>query len=186
MSLLFILENNLDLFYVVTDIDGNIITNNTLFKSYVSHIQPKKITDIVDIDTDREDFVEAIKKAIKQSPDPARVYARTKHKNLSERFNVWNIFVIGDRINFIGIQLVDVTSITSHEYQRQKALLEEFRFMLSHEIRQPFSSINSLTKMLRDTPSESEKNELLEMIDTCVNKLDQAIKTLINKVAREL
>jgi signal transduction histidine kinase len=186
MSLLFILENNLDLFYVVTDLEGNILTNNSLFKSYVSHIQPKKITDIVDIETDREDFIDAIKKAIKQSPDPARVYARTKHKNLSERFNVWNIFVIGDRITFIGIQLVDVTSITSHEYQRQRALLDEFRFMLSHEIRQPFSSINSLTKMLRDTPSESEKIALLEMIDACVNKLDEAIKTLVNKAAREI
>jgi len=157
MSLLYILENNLDLFYVVTDLEGNILTNNSLFKSYVSHIQPKKITDIVDIETDREDFIDAIKKAIKQSP-----------------------------VTFIGIQLVDVTSITSHEYQRQRALLDEFRFMLSHEIRQPFSSINSLTKMLRDTPSESEKIALLEMIDACVNKLDEAIKTLVNKAAREI
>ena len=186
MSLLFILENNLDLFYVVTDLEGNILTNNSLFKAYVSHIQPSKITDIVDIETDREDLIDAIKKAIKQSPDPVRVYARTKHKNLSHRYNIWNCFAIGDRITFIGIQLVDVTSITSHEYQRQRALLEEFRFMLSHEIRQPFASINSLTKMLRDTPSETERIALLEMVDACVLKLDEAIKTLVKKASREI
>jgi signal transduction histidine kinase len=186
MSLLFILENNLDLFYVVTDLEAKIMTSNSLFKSYASHIQPKKITDIVDIETDKEDFIEAIKKAISQSPEPVRVYARTKHKNLSHRYNIWNCFAIGDRITFLGIQLVDVTSITAHEYQRQRALLEEFRFMLSHEIRQPFSSINSLTKMLRDTPSETERIALLEMVDECVLKLDDAIKNLVRKASREI
>jgi signal transduction histidine kinase len=186
MSLLFILENNLDLFYVVTDLEANIITNNSLFKSYASHIQPKKITDIVDIDSDKEDFIDAIKKAISQSPEPVRVYARTKHKNLSHRYNIWNCFAIGDRITFLGVQLVDVTSITAHEYQRQRALLEEFRFMLSHEIRQPFASINSLTKMLRDTPSETEQLALLDMVDSCVLKLDEAIKNLVRKASREI
>jgi signal transduction histidine kinase len=186
MSLLFILENNLDLFYVVTDMDGNIISNNSLFKSYVSHIQPKKIIDIIDIETDREDFIEAIKKAKKQSPDPARVYARTKHKNLVHRYNVWNCFAIGTRITFIGIQLVDVSSITAHEYERQRALLEEFRFILSHELRQPFVNIKPLTKMLRDTNIDDEKIALLEMVDACVDKLDTAMKQLINKASREI
>jgi len=186
MSLLYILENNLDLFYVVTDLSGNIITSNSLFKSYISHIQPKKITDIVTIETDREDLIAAIKKSIKQSPEPSRVYARTKHKNLSERYNVWNCFAIGDRITFLGVQLVDVTSITAHEYERQRALLEEFRFILSHELRQPFVNIKPLTKMLRDTNVDDEKIALLEMVDACVDKLDAAMKELINKAAREI
>jgi signal transduction histidine kinase len=186
MSLLYILENNFDLFYVVTDLQGNIVSNNTLFKGYVSHIQPKKITDIVDIETDREDFIEAIKKAIKQSPEPARVYARTKHKNLIHRYNIWNCFAIGNRITFLGLQLVDVTSITAHEYERQRALLEEFRFILSHELRQPFVNIKPLTKMLRETNIDDEKIALLEMIDACVDKLDTAMKQLINKASREI
>ena len=110
MSLLYILENNFDLFYVVTDLQGNIVSNNTLFKGYVSHIQPKKITDIVDIETDREDFIEAIKKAIKQSPEPARVYARTKHKNLIHRYNcarIWKAKSIA-----WGVSLYPITRIT--------------------------------------------------------------------------
>jgi len=176
----------LDLFYVVTDLQGNIITSNSLFKSYISHIQPKKITDIVTIETDREDLIAAIKKSIKQSPEPSRVYARTKHKKLSERYNVWNCFTIGDRITFLGVQLVDVTSITAHEYERQRALLEEFRFILSHELRQPFVNIKPLTKMLRDTNVDDEKIALLEMVDACVDKLDEAMRQLINKAAREI
>jgi signal transduction histidine kinase len=186
MSLLFILENNLDLFYVVTDLSGNIVTSNSLFKSYVSHIQPKKITDIIDIETDREDFIDAIKKAKKQSPDPARVYARTKHKSSIHRYNIWNCFAIGTRITFIGIQLVDVSSITAHEYERQRALLEEFRFILSHELRQPFVNIKPLTKMIRDTNIDDEKIALLEMVDACVDKLDAAMRELIKKAAREI
>ena len=186
MSLLYILENNLDLFYVVTDMEGDIIAKNTLFKSYVSHIQPKNITDIVDIETDREDFIEAIKKAIKQSPEPTRVYARTKHKNLMHRYNVWNCFAIGNSITFIGIQLVDVSSITAHEYQRQRALLEEFRFMLSHEVRQPMTSLSGLVSMLQLPMDESEKQGVLKMIDSCLSKLDDSVKALMKKATREI
>jgi light-regulated signal transduction histidine kinase (bacteriophytochrome) len=85
-----------------------------------------------------------------------------------------------------GVQLVDVTSITAHEYERQRALLEEFRFILSHELRQPFVNIKPLTKMLRDTNIDDEKIALLEMVDACVDKLDAAMKQLINKASREI
>ena len=188
MSSLFILENSIDLFYVVTDQDGVIVSNNQLFKNYVSHIKPKKITEIINIAGDKEDFIDAIARARKYSPEPSRVYARTKQKNASDRYNVWNCFAIDDTLHFVGIQIIDVTSISSHEHERQKMLLEEFRFMLSHELRQPLTSISSLVQMLRDHPSanDNEKRDLLAMINTSVQKLDDAIKALVKKAAREL
>ena len=85
MSSLFILEHSIDLFYVVTDSDGKIFTNNELFKNYVSHIKPTKITDIISIEGDKIDFIEAIERARKHSPEPSRVNARTRQKNASER-----------------------------------------------------------------------------------------------------
>lgn len=188
MSSLFILENSIDLFYVVTDQDGKIISNNELFKNYVSHIKPKKITDIISIAGDKEDFIDAIERARKYSPDPSRVYARTKQKNSSDRYNVWNCFAIIDTLHFVGIQIVDVTSISSHEHERQKTLLEEFRFMLSHELRQPLTSISSLVQMLRDHPNANqvEKHDLLGMIHESVYRLDDSIKALVKKASREL
>jgi signal transduction histidine kinase len=188
MSSLFILEHSIDLFYVVTDQDGKIVSNNELFKNYVSHIKPTKITDIISIEGDKDDFIEAIERARKQSPEPSRVYARTRQKNTSDRYNVWNCFAIADTLHFVGIQMVDVTSISSHDYERQRVLLEEFRFMLSHELRQPLTNISGLVQMLMQHHSadDVDRKDLLGMIHTSVNKLDDAIKILIKKAAREL
>jgi nitrogen-specific signal transduction histidine kinase len=188
MSSLFILENSIDLFYVVTNQDGKIVTNNELFKNYVSHLQPTKITDIISIEGDKEDFIKAIETARKHAPEPSRVYARTRQKNASDRYNVWNCFAIGETLHFVGIQIVDVTSISSHDYERQRLLLEEFRFMLSHEIRQPLTNIAGLVQMLmqHQGASDLDKKDVLSMINTSVNKLDAAIKILVKKAAREL
>ena len=152
MSSLFILENSIDLFYVVTDESGLIISSNELFKNYSSHIKPSKIGDIISIEGDKEDFIKAIQLARKHAPEPSRVYARTRLKNTIDRYNIWNCFAIEDTLHFVGIQLVDVTSINSHDYERQKLLLEEFRFMLSHEIRQPLTNIAGLVQLRPVTP----------------------------------
>lgn len=188
MSSLFILENSIDLFYVVTDEHGLIVSSNELFKNYVSHIKPSKISDIISIEGDQEDFIKAVQLARLHSPEPSRVYARTRQKNTFDRYNIWNCFAIGETLHFVGIQLVDVTSINSHNYERQKLLLEEFRFMLSHEIRQPLTNISGLVALMLNHPmsNDREKRDLLKMIHTSVVKLDDAIKVLIKKAAREL
>jgi len=188
MSSLFILENSIDLFYVVTDEHGLIVSSNELFKNYSSHIKPSKISDIISIEGDQEDFIKAVQLARLHSPEPSRVYARTRLKNTIDRYNIWNCFAIGETLHFVGIQLVDVTSINSHDYERQKLLLEEFRFMLSHEIRQPLTNISGLVQLMLNHPmsNDREKRDLLKMIHTSVTKLDDAIKVLIKKAAREL
>ena len=63
MSSLFILENSIDLFYVVTDEHGLIVSSNQLFKNYSSHIKPSKISDIISIEGDQEDFIKAVQLA---------------------------------------------------------------------------------------------------------------------------
>ena len=188
MSSLFILENSIDLFYVVTDESGLIVSSNELFRNYSSHIQPNKISDIISIEGDKDDFIKAIQLARKHTPEPSRVYARTRLKNTIDRYNIWNCFAIEDTLHFVGIQLVDVTSINSHDYERQKLLLEEFRFMLSHEIRQPLTNIAGLVQLMLNHPmsNNEEKRDLLKMIHTSVTKLDDANKLLIKKAAREL
>lgn len=188
MSSLFILEHSIDLFYVVTDEHGLIVSSNELFKNYSSHIKPSNISDIISIDGDKEDFINAVKLARKHSPEPSRVYARTRLKNTIDRYNIWNCFAIEDTLHFVGIQLVDVTSINAHDYERQKLLLEEFRFMLSHEIRQPLTNISGLVQLMLNHPmsNDIEKRDLLKMIHTSVTKLDDAIKALVKKAAREL
>jgi hypothetical protein len=188
VSSLYILENSIDLFYVVTDRDGLILTSNDLFSEYSSHIKPVNIADISATDSDCDEVISAIKKAKDKTPEPIRFYAKTKQKNGALRYNLWNIYAILDCYHFIGIQLVDVTSITSHEHERQKILLEEFRFMLSHELRQPLTSIGGLVRMLvqHRGASENERLELVKMIEDSVNRLDDVIKLLVKKAARQI
>lgn len=188
MASLHILESSIDLFYVITDTDGRIVTSNDLFKEYSSHIKPTNILDIAAQDSDRDDLVNAIQKAKKHSPDPVRAYAKTKQKMASERYNMWNVYSIVDMLHFIGIQLVDVTSISSHEYERQKILLEEFRFTLSHELRQPLTSIGGLVKMLNDHTwaTDQEREGILRMLGNSVDKLDDVIKILVKKATRQI
>jgi signal transduction histidine kinase len=116
------------------------------------------------------------------------VYAKTKQKIGSERYNMWNVYSIMDSLHFIGIQLVDVTSISSHEHERQKVLLEEFRFMLSHELRQPLTSIGGLVRMLLDHPeaTEQEKSGIMIMIANSVDRLDEVVKLLVKKATRQI
>lgn len=188
MASLHILESSIDLFYVITDSDGKIVTSNDLFKEYSSHIKPTNILDIAAQDSDRDDLVNAIHKAKKSSPDPVRAYAKTKQKMASERYNMWNVYSIVDMLHFIGIQLVDVTSISSHEYERQKILLEEFRFTLSHELRQPLTSIGGLVKMLNEHTwaTDQEREGILRMLGNSVDKLDDVIKLLVKKATRQI
>jgi len=188
MASLHILEASIDLFYVITDKDGNIVTSNDLFKEYSSHIKPGNILDIAANDSDRDEMLTAIRKSQKKAPDPIRVYSRTRQKMSSERYNMWNVYSIMNSIHMIGIQLVDVTSISSHEHERQKMLLEEFRFMLSHELRQPLTSIGGLVQMIMEHKeiTEEERKGIMEMIADSVQKLDEVIKLLVKKATRQL
>lgn len=189
MSTRYILANSIDLLYVVSDYEGKIVSSNDLFKEYSSHIKPKKVSDIISDDTEMDDYVYSVKRAIEISPDPVRIYARTKQKNSGLRWNLWNCYAILGSLHFIGFQITDVTSITSHEHEKQKQLLEEFRFMLSHELRQPMTSVAGVVKLLLDKEGkmeDQEQTELLKMVDESMKKLDESIHLLVKKATRQL
>lgn len=189
MSTRYILANSIDLLYVVSDYEGKIVSSNDLFKEYSSHIKPKKVSDIISDDTELDDYVYSVKRAIEISPDPVRIYARTKQKNSGLRWNLWNCYAILGSLHFVGFQITDVTSITSHEHEKQKQLLEEFRFMLSHELRQPMTSVAGVVKLLLDKEGQmedQEQTELLKMVDESMKKLDESIHLLVKKATRQL
>ena len=189
MSTQYILANSIDLLYVVADYEGNIVRSNDLFKEYSSHIKPKKVSELISDDTEMDDYVISVKKAIEITPNPVRIYARTKQKNSGLRWNLWNCYAILGSLHFIGFQITDVTSITSHEHEKQKQLLEEFRFMLSHELRQPLTSVAGVVKLLLDKGNNievEEQNELLKMVDQSMKRLDESIHLLVKKATRHL
>jgi signal transduction histidine kinase len=187
MSIQYLLYNSIDLLYVTADSDGKIVFANDLFKEYTSHIQPKKINDFIPDSVDMDDILNAIEKAKKLPYDAVRVYIKIKQKNQTMRWNLFNVYFILNSIHLVGFPILDVSSITSHEFERQKILLEDIRFMLSHEIRQPLTAIAGLVDMMLRNMDENLKNEeLLKMMQESVKRLDESVQRTIRKSTRQL
>jgi hypothetical protein len=188
MSVFFILEHALDLIYFFSDNEGNIVGGNHVYKEYTSHLKPKKVKDLVQDELDVESLVDSINKAKQITPSPVRFYTKIKQKSGAPRWVLWNVYYITGAIHYVGIQVYDIHSVTQHEFERQRVLLEEFRFMLSHELRQPLTSISSLVGLMVDKgisdPQEHQK--ILEMIAESVTVLDNSIRALVKKAAREV
>ena len=132
-------------------------------------------------------MLSAIDKAKKAPMEAIRVYVRIKQKNQNLRWNLFNVFYILNSIHLVGFPILDVTSITSHEFERQKTLLEDIRFMLSHEIRQPLTAIAGLVDMmLQNSDSETNNSELLKMMQDSSKRLDDAIQRVVKKSTRQI
>lgn len=184
MSSSYIIKTSIDLIYVVCDKSAAIISGNELYKEYTSHIRPENFIELMAEETDIEDYQESILRAKKISPLPVRLYAKTKQKTGSARWVLWNVYYIIESLHFIGIPLIDVTSKTSYEFEKQKKLLEDFRFILSHELRQPLTSLSGLILLLSESDNKETK-EIIEMINDSVRKLDESIAILMAKTTRE-
>lgn len=186
MASVYILETSPDLLYAVTDTSGKVTKSNELFRQYTSHIQPNIITDII-TDADRDDFIQAIDRAKQISPNPYRTYAQTRQKTGANRYNVWNIYLINSALHFIGVQLFDVTSVTSHEHERLKQLIQDVAFMASHELRQPASSLKGLIELLKSQAADlRELSELIDMAKESIDKTDAAINQIVKRLTRQI
>ena len=182
----YILETSPDLLYAVTDTSGKVTKSNELFRQYTSHIQPNSITDII-TDADRDDFIQAIERAKQTSPNPYRTYAQTRQKTGANRYNVWNIYLINSHLHFIGVQLFDVTSVTAHEHERLKQLIQDVAFMASHELRQPAASLKGLIELLKLQAADlRELSELIDMAKESVDKTDAAINQIVKRLTRQI
>jgi K+-sensing histidine kinase KdpD len=61
--------------------------------------------------------------------------------------------------------------------------------MLSHELRQPLTSVAGVVKLLLDKEGkmeDSEQTELLKMVDDSMKRLDESIHLLVKKATRQL
>jgi signal transduction histidine kinase len=60
--------------------------------------------------------------------------------------------------------------------------------MLSHELRQPLTSVSGLVKLIGSNKSlsETERGELLQMLEQSVVNLDEAVRVLVKKATRQI
>ncbi|MDT3405573.1 PAS domain S-box protein [Mucilaginibacter terrae] len=70
-------------------------------------------------------------------------------------------------------------------YQQNK-VLQEISWMSSHEIRRPVASILGLAYLAKDTKAVDDREQIIEMINTCAEELDDIVHTITNKISTEL
>jgi light-regulated signal transduction histidine kinase (bacteriophytochrome) len=164
MSAKFILQNSLLNLYVVTDLDGNIVSQNEHFENSVSHIKPKNFIDVVSDESDHPEVLSSINKAKEKFPEPKSFHAKTKQKNGAQRWHIWEVFCMLGKLHFCGHDILDVVSVVSYEYERQKQLLEEIRFVQEHELGQPLMSLVGINNILETHSKEKDDSELESLI----------------------
>lgn len=91
------------------------------------------------------------------------------------------------------VMITDMTSLLEKERQLQdsnkkiktynRALLQ-IAWSNSHELRKPICSMTGLINLLKNTPDEQERNECLNLLDTCLAELDTALLNNNNEVAK--
>jgi hypothetical protein len=181
-----ILENSLHAFYLCSSDEGEITYSNELFNDFASHISPTNIEHFITIDNDKDLMKKAMDKAVERSPFPSSFQCRLKQKNGASRWSTWEVAFGLGTFHFMGIQLFDVVSISSHEYDTQRRVLENIAWIQSHKVRKPLANIIALSELIAKTPGiDKDKLEVISMLKTSSEELDDVIReitTLCNSV----
>jgi signal transduction histidine kinase len=81
----------------------------------------------------------------------------------------------------MGVQLFDVVSITSHQYEEQTRLLEKIAWIQSHKVRRPLANIMGLISLMEKSQSNSE---LLPMLSKSAEELNDVIQSIVTLASR--
>ncbi len=97
--------------------------------------------------------------------------------------------IINSKQNLLRASLIDISErkiaererdkITSELIQQNKDL-EQFAYIISHNLRSPVANLIGLSSALQEMNGSSESGELIEQISTSVGKLDEVIHDLNN------
>jgi len=79
----------------------------------------------------------------------------------------------------LGIQLFDVVSISSQQYEEQKRVLENIAWIQSHRVRKPLANIIALSELMAKTSTmDEDKLEVVAMLRTSSDELDAVIREI--------
>lgn len=174
-----ILENSLNVMYLCCDGSGDITYSNELFNSFASHIQPSNMEHVIHMSEDMDKCKKSMAKSVDNSPFPYSFQCRLRHKNGANRWSTWEVAFGKGVYHFIGLQLFDVVSISSHEYEEQKRVLENIAWIQSHRVRKPLANIIALSELMAKTSTmDEDKLEVVAMLRTSSDELDAVIREI--------
>lgn len=131
-------------------------------------------------------------KDIKANPGKnVKLHFRNKHKNghyIHVEGNIVNL-LNDDQVNAIVINFHDVSEARNAEIEKEKMVseiikrsksLEQFAYIVSHNLRLPVANILGVTHLLNSKTDEEEKADLIKYLNDSTNQLDGVIKDLNN------
>ncbi len=184
MSVLYLLENSKSWLYIKADINGTIGYKNDLFRTSFNNVRPVKFTDLLADSEDFEDYRIAFDQADKNPNNAAVFYCKMLQRTGVPRWGMWEVTKILDEFHLTGQLLYDVVSKTSFEYERLKKQLEDLKMTISHEMRQPLTSIVSLVGLIQTVDKHSEPHEfdrLCKMLTQSTTALDEVFRRAIDR-----
>jgi PAS domain S-box-containing protein len=109
------------------------------------------------------------------------------HKKKSGELLYLSIVTYDLNFNNELCRLVMATNVTEmilkeERIKSQNAALHEIAWLNSHEVRKSLCSVMSLTALLKDSHSEHERREYINMIEQSTNELDDVLKKTNTRV----
>lgn len=188
--------------YLLLDLNFHTISfNQSLFSIFklINGIELKTNQNFLDqINSAKANhYLELIKKAI--STNNIINYESEYIINNHKRHYSKSIIPVSNKNEIIGIciSIMDITKKKNEELTRIKITedllqrnrdLEQFAYIVSHNLRAPVANILGLNLMLNDNPSETERDVLIEKLNKSTLRLDEVIKDLnsILQIRREV
>lgn len=81
---------------------------------------------------------------------------------------------------------ITITKEKSEQVIRQNKILKNIAWMSSHELRRPVASILGLIALINETTDAEEQKEVIKMMNTCTQHLDEIIHNINHKIEMEL
>lgn len=79
-------------------------------------------------------------------------------------------------------QNITIRKEKEERINQQNKTLQEIAWLSSHEVRRPVASILGLVYLAQDTTSVQDKEEIMEMINSCAKELDDIVHIISEKV----
>lgn len=174
-----LLENSLNIFYIKCSEDHKIEYSNEIFTSYASHISPVSLKHVITEEDDYHKALKAMSRSIETSPFPTSFQGRVPQKNGAKRWCTWEVAYGNGQYHLFGIQLFDVISISSHQYERQQRLLEKISWIQSHKVRKPLANIIGLVDLMEKSKKlDEEDTAVMGMLSSSAKELDGVIREI--------
>lgn len=194
--------NNTSVGHLLIDENFNIISLNETMRSrflLLSRVELKTGDNFINqLAPERKAYLDSVFETIQKNKKLYTYNVDYTYKNERQYFTT-NINPILKNKKIIGysISIYDITTIKSLEIEREKIIndltqrnrdLEQFSYIVSHNIRSPLATILGFSSLLGQNMSESDKAIVLKGMEESAIKLDNTIKDVneILNIKKEL